>query len=383
MRIAVVHNLPEGGARRRLTNQMNHLGPEVTEFCLSTATPVRNDATVVEVKLRAERASRLMRPPLRYADLVALVKAWRDVGSRVRASDPDVIYLNPCRYLQAPPFVAAEDVPSVYFCDEVRRIEAEHEVRATRSRWTVPIYFPMYRRQRQLDWNAATSASAVVTNSNYSAEQILRFYKTRATVIRMGVDETLRTGDVGTKVDAGFLLSVGTLLPSKGHHIAIQASAASRSPRPLVIVSPRPNPAGQERLEELAARCHVPLTVRVAVDDAELAALFRTAHATLYLAQREPLGLVSLEAQSCGSPVIVSNEGGLPETIVDGVTGWKVRRDPSAVAEFLDRLDDPKLRAEMSRDAVKHSTLWTWKRSATEVKHVMRETLKNWQGAGG
>ncbi|HEY5316880.1 MAG TPA: hypothetical protein VIJ20_02795, partial [Solirubrobacteraceae bacterium] len=139
MRVAVVHNLPPGGARRRLASQIDHLGEEVVEVCLQTAVPVTSDPIVIPFTPIAPKRSKVIRPPLRYRDLVMLVRAWRQVAGQVRASGSDVMYLNPCRYLQAPPVLLENMPPALYFCDEPRRVDAERDARATRSSLTRPL----------------------------------------------------------------------------------------------------------------------------------------------------------------------------------------------------------------------------------------------------
>jgi glycosyltransferase involved in cell wall biosynthesis len=371
MRVAVVHNLPVGGARRRLANQLAHLDASVVEICLETATPITSDPVIIAFATRAPLAHRLLRPPLRYLDLGALEIAWRRVAERVRRVDPDIVYLNPCQFIQGPPVVSSVGAPTLYFCDEPRRVDSEAAA-AGRNPRTAPLYAALYRRLRHLDRSATIGATQLVTNSRYSAAEIHRVYGRSAEVIRLGVEESLLANST-ENVDTGFLLSVGALIQGKGHDLAIRTAALAREKRDVVVVSPRPNPAEERRLFDVAAEVGVALTIRVGIDDEELGGLFRTAHATLYLARREPLGLVSLEAQACGSPVIVAAEGGLPETIVDGVTGWQSAREPRDAAEFLDRLDDSEVREAMSRQARLHGRRWSWRQSALEIETLLRK----------
>lgn len=372
MRIAVVHNLRRGGARRRLANQIEHLQGEVSEICLGTANPITADPAVVPFRTRAPRMHRVVRPPLRYLDLVVLERAWRAAARAIRSSGADVIYLNQCQFLQAPPVPLDGLPPSLYWCDEPRRVDVEPEARATRNPLTNPVYGPMYARQRHLDRALTLSVSRVATNSQYTAKAVERVYGRRPEVIPSGVVESLIQPALGA-ADERFLLSVGTLIPPKGHDLVLRAAALAESRPSVRIVAARTAPEEETRLRRLAEQHGVGLEISIGLTDAELGRLYAAAHVTLYLARREPLGLASLEAQACGCPVIVAAEGGLPETIVDGSTGWQVARDPVAAAALVDRLSDDRLRARMSAAARAHARPFTWGASAARVENLLRE----------
>jgi glycosyltransferase involved in cell wall biosynthesis len=171
-----------------------------------------------------------------------------------------------------------------------------------------------------------------------------------------------------------FLLSVGWLTRSKGHDLVVRAAACTSKHRSVIIVSPRPDPPEERRLRNLAAELEVALEVRIGISDDALADLYRTAHAMLYLARREPLGLASLEAQACGCPVVVADEGGLPETITDGVTGFKTAREPRAVASAVELLDDSATHRRFSEQARQHTQSWSWKTSAEQIHALLDDT---------
>lgn len=171
------------------------------------------------------------------------------------------------------------------------------------------------------------------------------------------------------------LLSVGHLIPAKGHDLAIRTAARAKSHWPVVIVAPRPAPAAERELGELATARGVELTVRTGIEDAELVKAYRDAVATLYLAHQEPFGLASLEAQACGSPVIVAREGGLPETLIEGVTGFAVRRDPSQAAAKIDELADDARRNGMARAAAQHGSAHPWSRAGAALECSLRSLL--------
>jgi glycosyltransferase involved in cell wall biosynthesis len=228
----------------------------------------------------------------------------------------------------------------------------------------------MYVAERRLDAGAVARADRIATNSAFSAQAIERAYGRSPAVIPLGVPERFHAL---TRAEPAHLLSVGTLIASKGHELVIAAAAQARRRWPVLVIAPRANPAEQRRLEALADRMHVPLEVRVGVSDEELGAMYASAFATAYMASGEPFGLVSLEAQAAGCPVIVAAEGGLPETIRDGESGWAVARTPDALAAKLDELERPGVRDALSVGARRHAGPATWDRSANAVKEILDE----------
>ena len=365
MRIAVVHNLGPGGAHRRLSEQVANLDAELVEVCLSTAAPMTRDAIVVPYRPLAPRLPRAARPPLRYVDLARLERAWRRVASVLERVSPDVVYANPCRFLQAPAALLATTAPSLYFCDEPRGAPAE--LAETRNPRTRMLYGRLHAAESRLDRAATGSATALATNSEFTARAIRGAYGRDAAVLPMGIPPAFTPSWEAPE----HLLSVGTLIPDKGHDIVLRAASLARTRWPVMIVAPRPDAGEEQRLRGLAAQLGIELNIHVGVSDAALASAYRRAQATLYLAREEPFGLVSLEAQACASPVIVTAAGGLPETLRHGETGWAVPRDASAAAAHLDLLDDPDLRLRIARCAATRAAEASWARATAELERLL------------
>jgi glycosyltransferase involved in cell wall biosynthesis len=372
MRIAVIHNLGLGGAHRRLSEQMARLDSEALEVCLGTAVPVTRDAHVISLRPLAPALPRGLRAPLRYVDFAALLGAWGRVALAVRRLGVQAVYANPCRYLQAPAALLGSLPPTLYFCDEARRVDNDPSARASRNRATRPVYGPMYGAERRLDRRAVARATRIATNSGFSAEQIAGAYRRRAEVIPLGASDVFRTVEARAPAH---ILSVGTLIPSKGHDVVIAAVAQARRRLPVLVIAPSPEPAETARLQRMAREAGVELEVRTGVPDHELAEAYAGAQATVYMAVREPLGLASLEAQAAGSPVVVAAEGGLPETLAAGISGWVVERSPAAVAAKLDQLETPGLRERMSAAGREHAAQATWERSARAVERMLAELV--------
>ena len=94
----------------------------------------------------------------------------------------------------------------------------------------------------------------------------------------------------------------------------------------------------------------------------------------------EGLGLVFLEAQASGVPVIVGDSGGAPETVQHGVTGLVVDGDDDedVLAALVDLLADESRRATMGTAAVEHArTRWAWPVIGRQLVTAMRDAVHN------
>ena len=93
--------------------------------------------------------------------------------------------------------------------------------------------------------------------------------------------------------------------------------------------------------------------------------VYRAADVVAVPSHNESFGLVALEAQACGTPVVAARVGGLPVAVADGRSGLLVaghRAGPWADALGAVALH-PRRRAELSRGAVRHARGFSWDRT--------------------
>lgn len=160
------------------------------------------------------------------------------------------------------------------------------------------------------------------------------------------------TSPPGSPPGSGRVLAVGRLVAEKGHADLVAAvhrlRRAGRDQLSLTIVGEGPE---QARLERLAERWDVPLTLLGALSPGELEGAYADADVVVVPSHREGFGLVAVEALARHRPVVVSDVGGLSVLVEDGLTGWKVPpRDPprlaQAIAAVLDQPEEGRRRAE-------------------------------------
>jgi len=157
---------------------------------------------------------------------------------------------------------------------------------------------------RNWDYSAAQRVDHFIANSHYVAARIRKYYRRESTVIHPPINAT--GSFLASKVD-DYYLAVGRLVPYKRTDILINACAELG--RKLVIVGDGPERRNLERL--------APKTVEFLgeLDDSALRHIYAKARALLFAAD-EDFGLVPLEAQSYGRPVIAYGKGGSLETVI-------------------------------------------------------------------
>jgi len=176
-------------------------------------------------------------------------------------------------------------------------------------------------------WDRATAGrpDAYLTNSRHVASRIRRYYNRDAIVVYPPVDTAFYHPD-GT-VPRDYVLVVSALVPYKRIDRAI--TSCGLAGMPLKIVGTGPEMASLRRLagddvEFLGNR-----------SDEEIRDLYRGA-ALVMMPGEEDFGIVPLEAQACGRPVVALGRGGALETVVDGTTGVLVPDEsPAAMAEAM------------------------------------------------
>jgi glycosyltransferase involved in cell wall biosynthesis len=185
-------------------------------------------------------------------------------------------------------------------------------------------------------WDRATASRVdrYVAISHYVAGRIRRYYNREATVVYPPVDTDFFQPD-GSRPDR-FALIVSALVPYKRLDVAIAACRHARVP--LTIVGEGPERAALERGANGDVRFLGRLT------DEEVRDLYRRASVTL-LPGEEDFGIVPLEAQACGRPVVAFARGGALETVKHGETGAVVDdQSPeafgAAIADVVDRAFD-------------------------------------------
>jgi D-inositol-3-phosphate glycosyltransferase len=358
-----------------------------------------------------------------------------EIFTRATRSDlPPVVEMTPgvsVRHITAGPYegLAKEDLPSQLcaFANGVLRAEAAHPPGRydlihshywlsgqvgwlARERWGVPHVHTAHTLAKVKNrWLAAgdrpepksrvigeeqviAESDRLVANTRFEAQDLVAHYDAApgsTAVVQPGVDlDRFRPGVLPGRARLGLPPSgrivafVGRIQPLKAPDVLISALPFIADPSVTLVICGGPSGSGLDRpssLIDLAASLGV--TDRVVFlppqtgDD--LATLYRSADLVAVPSYNESFGLVALEAQACGTPVVAAAVGGLVTAVRDGVSGVLVDgHDPRDWAQAIDGLlAAPRHRAALAEGAVAHAAGFSWDRTAEGLLRVYREAV--------
>jgi glycosyltransferase involved in cell wall biosynthesis len=276
---------------------------------------------------------------------------------------------------------------------------------ATRCRSVVTIHdcihlmFPQYLPGRLAHlyarasmWHAAKKADRILTVSEASKRDILRFFDVppdKVTVIYNGIDERFLSPPDEERMelvrqryqlDHPFVLYVGNIKPHKNLERLLDAFARVRASGldelRLVIIGdelskypPLRQAVHRHRLEK-----YVRFFGFQPYDT--LAAFYRLARVFAFPSIYEGFGLPPLEAMACGTPVVTSNVSSLPE-VAGGAALLVDPHDAASIAAGLQRaVTDSALRAELTAKGCARARQFSWQKSVASVHRIYMEVLE-------
>ena len=257
---------------------------------------------------------------------------------------------------------------------------------------------PMIRVQGETQVVAA--AQALVANTDAEAASLVSLYDACPDIVHVvapGVDlYTFTPGQgrsaaravVGIPQDSLVVTFVGRIQPHKGPEVLIRATSELVKHSPLLrnklIVNVIGGASGAnteevDRLKELATWLGIDDVVRFAppVARGDLAQWYRAADLVVVPSYSESFGLVALEAQACGTPVVATAVGGLRTAVADGISGVLVDgHDPKAWSSVIARLlQEPQRRVLLSMGAIEHASHFGWDATARGTLDIYDQVI--------
>jgi glycosyltransferase involved in cell wall biosynthesis len=385
MRIAVWHNLPSGGGKRALFDQVRGLtqrGHTIKSWCPSTSDQTYLPLSQLieerilpfrfEARMGKTRVSEIIKP---YREVVEKLdemdRHCRQCADEINSGDFDLLFANTCFFFHVSCIGRFVNIPKVIYLNEPCRhlYEARpqepfrylsgdgepqlHWIALPKPRTPKLIRtlkrFPRdfmelqaCRLQAREEWLGAKAFDRILVNSFFSRETVVRTYGMDARVCYLGIDTN---GFVNRHLPReNFVVGLGAIAEHKNATFIVESLAQVSTPRPkLLWIGNGANPEYFQKVIQFADDLGVDLETKVRVSDEELVDLLNRALMMLYAPRLEPFGLAPLEANACGVPVIAVAEGGVRETVIHRVNGLLVDSNPRAMATAIEYLmSDPR-----------------------------------------
>ena len=286
-----------------------------------------------------------------------------------------------------------------------------------KDRWGVPLVHSMHTMAKVKNALLATGdtpepssrvagesqvvrvADRLVANTSDEARQLVELYGAQpddVAVVWPGVDLAVFTpGDrnaararLGIPLDVNLVLFVGRIQPLKAPDVLLRAVSelverqSSFGDDVMLAVVGGPSGSGLEHpeyLHKLAADLGIADLVRFAppATQSELVDWYRASDVTVVPSYNESFGLVAVEAQACGTPVVASAVGGLTTAVHDGVSGVLIDgHNPTDYAQVLRRLlSDAQWREQLGRAGVERTRQLGWAQTADAMLDVYRDVM--------
>lgn len=409
LKIAVWHNLPSGGGKRALYYFVRGLiarGHRLTCWCLDTAdqsylplSELTNEHVVAtELPERPQKGFRLKwRSAFDQTldDLRAYDDACRRCAQEIEAGDFDILFATSALHFYVPYVLRHARMKKVLYLQEPARYYYEA--------WPVLPWvasapedlsqggllhprrflddYPLLQTLRlpaKQEWLNVRACDRVLVNSYFSRENFSRAYGAEARVCYLGIDTKLFRNLAMPR--ERFIVGLGSFHSIKGIDLAIKSVALLPEPRPLLVwISNAGSEEYQSAMLELAGSLGVDLQIRMSVSDTSLVETLNRAALLLYTSRLEPFGFAPLEANACGLPVVGIAEGGIRETVQDGVNGLLVDPEAEAIAQAVQQLlqNPEQARAMGERAAINVERNWNVEGSIDRLEKNLFDVVAN------
>ena len=231
MRIAVFHNLPSGGAKRVLLEQVKRLSKrheidlyyfnisEGKMFSLESFCRKTYKYSIIDSQKYGS-----LKPFIKYIQLMQIILLSKKIAQKIDSKNYNLVFLHPCQITQAPIILKYIKTKTVYYAHEPLREVYERfpEKNVTFKERTNRIILFFYKQIRKyLDRISIKKADLILCNSKFTQKNLHKIYDVKASVVYPGIDIQKFAPIIHIKINA--VLSVGRLNIAKGHEFIIES----------------------------------------------------------------------------------------------------------------------------------------------------------------
>lgn len=367
MKVAVYHNLNPGGAKRVLYEQLKYLtgrSHKLSVFELENDDNKFNLRDIVDevYRYKLDIKSYPMIPKRISSDVQTfyrLYKINKIISKHINKNSFDITYVNTDVNIEAPFLLRWVKTPTLYFDQEMLAIVYSKFMKFDMDVFLVNrLYEKLYRYTRKvIDLSNTKYAGQIVTQSKYMRSFIKGTYGMRSKVCYPGVDANIFHNSDASQLERQILFIGNT----KSRVFDLVSESIKNVNKDMEI-----------KLEVLSSSSKEMTNNK----DDQLANIYSRSIATICTVPFEAFGLKAIESMACETPVLAVNEGGYRETVIDGVTGFLLPRDPRAFAEKIEWLvnnpDKARRMGKAGRELVKKN--FTWEKHNKCIEKILLET---------
>lgn len=399
-KITVFHNLPTGGAKRTLFENLKGLKNDF-DFYLYDLKGPHDDFLNVRPLCKKVFTYDFKETPLlprpcgflnslcRLYDLAKLNNLHKKIAQLIDKENYSLVFVFADRLSQTPFILRHLKTKSLYYCHDpyIRsvyepEIERKNKKLSFKERLKIIFYWSAkFLYQKILAWQDKINtkkATKVIICSKYAAKKMKDKYDVYAEVVYPGVDiESFRPLDI--KKDNA-VISQGAVLFRKGHQFIIESlGKIEKRLRPkLYILADSGREDEEFFLLDLAEKLDLEVKIFKGVNDEEIVKIYNQALLCLCGQINEPFNLSVLEANACGIPVVSVDEGGMKETVIDKVNGYLVERNRQVfAAKIKELLENKEKMEEMGKRGREYMIKnFNWQVCNQKLKKIIEKIIK-------
>ncbi len=269
------------------------------------------------------------------------------------------------------------EIPCIWYCHEPSAFVHNYEIINGLDEPMKTLTLVSNPIMKQVDKYIVNFADKVLTNSFFSSNNIKRIYNRDSIVVYPGVDIS-KFKPVEKKEN--YIFSIGRLTKFKRMDLLLKSMVRLKDKNIHLYIGGD----GEEKnnLVSMSKELGIfdDVTFLGKVPESQLNSYYSKAKAVIFPTNGEPFGIVPIEAMASGTPVIAGINGGVVESVIDGVTGYLV--DPADTDSLVMKIDEvvtnPDLCNLMSKNARTHvEKNFTWDLTTKKLHEFMTFSMKS------
>lgn len=379
MKIAIFHNLPIGGAKRVLFEEVKGLAKKHKLHLFTMISSDRDQMWGIEPYMDkvyrydfiidSKLPGFLARMDKDIQNYIRLKYYHKKIAEKINNDGYDVVLTHADRFTQTPFVLRYLKIPNAYYCMELMRVAYEEELEFTDEVVFIKRWYELFTRQvrKNIDLENAKATNLIIAISKFTKGDIKGAYGTNSPVCYPGVDT--KVFKPSSEKQEGLVLYVGPKIAIEGYDLAKESFD--------VMIKKYKNKFSKNikpKFEVVSFGGKGPK-----ITDEMLVKKYSQTSVCLVPTMNETFGLIPLEAMACETPVIALDEAAPKETMINRKTGYLCNREPKEIADKLYYLlTHKKLQEKMGKFARKHvEKNFTWKMHVNCIeKHLKHLTGK-------